>query len=475
MNISIKKTSGSFSKENSIIIADKKTEFKSFNLSEKEIQYAQDQIKAGVELITINQYSRLVYLVIIHNQADKNKSLEKYRVVGNNVLKLVNAAKIESITLVDAENQAEETLAFAEGMALGNYQFLKYFSDAKKKKNSLKSINVFGKKISEQAIEELEIIVRATLLTRQLVDEPVGYLDASQLAKEFQSMGKEAGFKVEVFNKTKIKALKMGGLLGVNKGSIDEPTFSIMEWKPKNAKNTKPYVFVGKGVVFDTGGINIKTSGMGTMKCDMGGAAAVGGAIYAIAKAKLPYHVIGLVPATDNRVNGNSLVPGDVITIFDGTTVEVLNTDAEGRLILADALSYAKQYKPELVIDLATLTGAAVRAIGNYGIVGMGNADEKTKNSLIASGFSVHERVVDFPFWDEYAKELKSDVADLKNQGSPLAGAITAGKFLEHFTDYSWYHLDIAGPSFNEKTDSYRGKGGTGTGVRLLFDFIKKQ
>ncbi len=475
MNTSIKKATSLSAKSNCIIIANKKSDLKGFEISEKEFQFVQEQIKKGSELISINQYSRQIYVVVINEVEEKNKSLEKCRIAGNNTLKFINASKIDSVILIDSENLPEHTLAFAEGMALGNYQFLKYFTDAKKKKNALKSINIIGENITEQAIAELEIIVHATLLARNLVDEPIGFLDAAQLAKEFQGMGKDAGFKVEVFNKTKIKALKMGGLLGVNQGSIDEPTFSILEWKPKNAKNKKPFVFVGKGVVFDTGGINIKTSGMVTMKCDMGGAAAVGGAIYAIAKAKLPYHVIGLVPATDNRVNGNSLVPGDVITIFDGTTVEVLNTDAEGRLILADALSYANELKPELVIDLATLTGAAVRAIGNYGIVGMGNADEKTKNSLIASGFSVHERVVDFPFWDDYAKELKSDIADLKNQGSPLAGAITAGKFLEHFTNYPWYHLDIAGPAFNEKTDSYRGKGGTGIGVRLLFDFIKKQ
>jgi leucyl aminopeptidase len=212
---------------------------------------------------------------------------------------------------------------------------------------------------------------------------------------------------------------------------------------------------------------------MDTMKCDMAGAAAVSAAMFAIAKAKLNVHVIALIPATDNRPGENAYTPGDVIHMFDGQTVEVLNTDAEGRMILADALAYAKKYKPELVLDFATLTGAAAAAIGQYGIVCMGNADEKTKNKLKESGLNVHERLVEFPFWEDYGKLIKSDIADLKNIGGPVGGAITAGKFLEHFTDYNWMHFDIAGPAFLSSNDQYRGKNGTGVGVRLLFDFIQ--
>jgi leucyl aminopeptidase len=204
----------------------------------------------------------------------------------------------------------------------------------------------------------------------------------------------------------------------------------------------------------------------------MGGAGAVISALYAIAKAGLPVWVVGLTPCTDNRPDGNAIVPGDVITISDGTTVEVLNTDAEGRLILSDALVYARKYKPEFVIDLATLTGAAARAIGRYGIVAMSNTiDDFEKLKL--SGNHVHERLVEFPLWDDYFELIKSDIADIKNIGGVVGGANTAGKFLEYFTDYPWVHLDIAGPAFTETMDSYRGKGGTGSGVRLLFDFIK--
>ena len=212
---------------------------------------------------------------------------------------------------------------------------------------------------------------------------------------------------------------------------------------------------------------------MDIMKCDMGGAAAVSCAIYAIAKAKLPIHIVGLIPATDNRPGGNAYAPGDVVTMFDGTTVEVLNTDAEGRMILADALTYAKKYKPELVIDAATLTGSAMRAIGPYGSVVMGTASDKTFNKLQDSGEKTYERTVRFPFWDEYAEEIKSPIADIKNLGGASAVAITAGKFLEHFTDYPWIHIDIAGPAWADNDSGYLSKGGTGTGVRLFFDFVK--
>jgi leucyl aminopeptidase len=268
----------------------------------------------------------------------------------------------------------------------------------------------------------------------------------------------------------------MGGLLAVNAGSIDPPSFSIMEWKPKNAKNKQPVILVGKGVVYDTGGLTIKPTpgGMDTMKSDMAGAAAVIGAMYAAAKNKLPVHVIGLVPATDNRPGERAMAPGDILTMYDGTTVEMLNADAEGRLILADALAYAKKYKPQMVLDLATLTGAAARALGHLGIVYMGTADKKQKTALENSGLSTYERLVEFPFWDEYAEMLKSDIADLKNvSGGNAAGAITAGKFLEHFTDYPWLHLDIAGPAFLSSGDSYRSKGATGVGVRLLYNYLK--
>lgn len=212
---------------------------------------------------------------------------------------------------------------------------------------------------------------------------------------------------------------------------------------------------------------------MADMKCDMSGGAAVVGAMYAIAKSKLPVHVVGLVPATDNRTGEDAYVPGDILKMYNGKTVEVLNTDAEGRLILADALAYAEKYNPKLVIDIATLTGSAHAAIGHYAIVGM-NSKAKTDFKLLQeAGEEVFERIVEFPFWDEYGDLLKSDVADLANIGGKYAGAITAGKFLENFTESPYIHLDIAGPAYMDKQWNYWPKGGTGVGVRLFYQFIK--
>lgn len=412
---------------------------------------------------------RTVWAFQISKDLDDHERAEKMRLAGNSLALKANALGIDRVQL-HGPHQAH----VAEGTILGNYQFLRYFSDAHKRRNALVQIEV--QDANDSDILGVQCATMGTLFARDLVNRPVIDLTATQLAQEAKEAGKRHGFSVEVLEKKQIESLKMGGLLGVNYGSPEPPTFTIMEYKPEHATNEKPIIIVGKGVVYDTGGLSLKPSNfMDTMKSDMGGAAAVLGTMSAVAEAKLPVHVIGLVPATDNRPGLNAVTPGDVITISDGTTVEVMNTDAEGRLILSDALHYAKRYNPELVIDLATLTGAAARAIGRYGIVGMTNADPKQMSDLQDSGYRTRERVVEFPFWDEYKDLLKSPIADLKNIGGPEAGAITAGKFLEHFTDYPYIHLDIAGPAFLNKRVGYQVEGGTGIGVRLLFDFLSKK
>jgi leucyl aminopeptidase len=363
------------------------------------------------------------------------------------------------------------TFDLAEGLALAGYRYTRLLSKKAKDAWTLEHIEVVG--LSAADAKKLEVTIAAVSEARDLINTPVLDLTAVGLAQRTVVLGKLFGFKVNVLNQAKIESLKMGGLLGVNRGSLDPATFSILEYKPNNAVNSAPYILVGKGVVYDTGGLSLKPSNsMDTMKCDMSGAAAVIGTFCAVAGQQLPVHVIGLIPATDNRPGGNAITPGDVLTISDGTTVEVLNTDAEGRLILADALHYAKKYKPQLVIDLATLTGAAARAIGPNATVAMGNAGRPAWDALQASAERTHERLVEFPFWDEYNDLLKSEIADLKNIGGAEAGAITAGKFLEHFTDYPYVHLDIAGPAFLDQPWGYYGKGGTGVGVRLLTDFL---
>ncbi len=445
-------------------------------LTKDEIAFTKKNFEQENKSVEFNKLSHWVFVQMIDSKPSVDSTKEMARKSADLLLTTINKQKLSAVAILDYSKNEVLALPFAEGMALGNYQFLKYFKEKKKKANSLTEIKIISTVIDQKSVDQLNILTQANGVARTLVNEPLSYLTAEKLSEEIKLLFKETDAKVEVLNKKKIESLKMGGLLAVNKGSIDPPTFNIIEYKPENAVNKKPFVFVGKGVVYDTGGMNIKTEDhMNDMKCDMAGAAAVTGTLYAIAKAKLPVSVIGLIPATDNRVDGNAYVSGDVIYMYDGTSVEVLNTDAEGRLILADALAYAKKYNPELVIDLATLTGSAQRAIGHNGSVAMGTKSEIEMKLLSESGYRVHERIVEFPFWEEYDEEIKSPIADIKNLGGPTAGAITAGKFLAHFTDYPYIHLDIAGTAFLDKKDSYRGLGGTGVGVRLLFDFIKQK
>lgn len=406
-------------------------------------------------------------------KATGNAEMERLRKAGAVLCGKLNADKEKEAHIFNLDAEAKNALALAEGLMLANYKFDKYLKERETKANTLKSFALSGDGSAQ--FNELQILADAVYTARNLVNEPVNQLNAQGLADAFTSMGNEAGFGTEVWNKVQIESQKMGGLLAVNKGSQDPPTFSIMEYKPSNAKNTQPIVLVGKGVVFDTGGLSLKPTpqSMDYMKCDMAGSAVVAGVLYAVAKLKLPLWIIGLVPATDNRPGENAICPGDIITTYNGTTVEVLNTDAEGRLILCDALAFAQKYNPELVMDFATLTGAAARALGAYGSALMGTADESVKSSVKAAGEKVYERLAELPIWDEYGDEMKGDISDLKNLGKAEGGAQNAGAFLKNFTNYPWLHFDIAGTAFTHAVDSYRGKGGTGVGVRLIVEFLK--
>lgn len=476
MNVLIQKVHRKSTVADTAILIKSNSDLVGLGLNDLERKYVKKEHKDKKEIIEVNRFKNRIYIVYGDTKGSQNSRLESCRKAGNDTLLLLNIAKISRIVVSSVASTKEETFAFIEGMVLGNYQFLKYKTGDNKKQNSLTKIEMYSKGITKKDIEEFQIVMEAVYYARDYVNEPDSYMTAVQLSLEAKALGLSSGAKVEVFNKKKIETLKMGGLLAVNRGSIDPPTFTIIEWKPKNSINSKPYVFVGKGIVYDTGGLSLKPSNsMDTMKSDMAGGAAVIGAMYAIAKSKLPVYVIGFIPATDNRPDGNAYTPGDIVTMFDGSTVEVMNTDAEGRMILADALSYAKKYNPGLVIDIATLTGAAARAIGPQAMVGMKVKSDNEFEQLKHSGDSVHERIVEFPMWDEYAEHLKSEVADRKNIGGVDAGAITAAKFLEHFTDYPYIHLDIAAPSFLNKVDSYRTIGGTGVGVRLFFNFIKSK
>ena len=416
------------------------------------------------DLITLNNLESITFLV------KGNSDAEKMRNLGAKVRNQM-PREVKTVAVI---GESDLSSNFTEGLLLSNYQFLKYFKEKKNMLNALEEV-IVSKEVSDEDCEELENIYAAVSWARTMVNEPVSFLTAEQLAEEIANLSDDASISVKVLEKTQIESMKMGGLLAVNQGSIDPPTFTIVEYKPENAQNEKPIVLVGKGVVYDTGGLSLKPTpnSMDIMKSDMGGAACVAGAIYLAALQELPLHIIALVPATDNRPGLNAYAPGDVVTMFDGTTVEVLNTDAEGRMILADALAYSNKFDPELVIDAATLTGAAHRAVGQHATCIMGNADDKYFTNLENAGNYCYERTVKFPFWEEYGEEMKSPIADLKNLGGPTAGMITAGKFLEHFVKAPYIHMDIAGPAWLDKSNTYRTRGGSGVGVRLLYHFLK--
>lgn len=473
--ITLTKSSRLSTTRDTLVILDSIVQLRNLDLDRNDRQYLSDQLRNDPS-VAVCDVSGKLFMVTLVSKGDRNRLLENARKAGDTMVTKLNAAKRTEAQLVSFQSKAELTLALAEGVVLGGYGFNKYKSDTRSAPTMAK-LGILAKEVTPAALEEMSDILEGTCTARDLVNEPVSFLNALQLGAEIRTLAKSAGFKAEVMERSKIEALGLTGLLAVNKGSVDPPTFSILEWKPKNAVNKQPVVLVGKGVVYDTGGLSLKptANSMDQMKCDMAGAAAVAGAFTAIAKQKLPVHVIGLIPATDNRPGGNAYAPGDVIRMHSGKTVEVLNTDAEGRMILADALSVGERYKPELIITIATLTGAAARAIGPYGTVTMGTAADSEFTKLEKAANSVFERVVRLPFWDEYGEEIKSDVADIKNLGSDTGGAQTAGKFLAHFTTHPYIHLDIAGTAFLSKKDSYRPKGGTGVGVRLFYELIKQR
>ncbi len=414
-------------------------------------------------------YAHQTEIIVISTQ----NGLEDWRCLGGNVTNLLQTNKIETAIIVEFDGSEEQKNAFLEGMILSSYIFEKYL---KKQKAFKIMVTISDSAITAKSLKDLQSLTTSVGMVRTMVNEPLNKLNALSFSSLAEAMAEKFGFETKVLHQEEIKKLKMGGLLGVNQGSETPATFNIFTHKPANAVNEKPLVLVGKGVMFDTGGYSVKVGGnMVGMKADMAGGAAVLGTVAALAMNEIPYYVIGLVPATDNMISGKALVVDDIITMMDGTTVEVLNTDAEGRLVLADALTYAKKFNPQLVIDMATLTGASAAITGTFGVAMAGNSQENM-DKLMVAGDTVYERLVQLPFWKEYEKLLKSNVADLKNIGGPIGGATTAGKFLEHFTDYPWIHLDIAGASYLENKDSdYKQQGASAVGVRLIYQFIQNE
>lgn len=473
MNLELKLTDKINYNSNIVVVVDQDKLDELDFLSAEEIKYVESRVAQKMKIVVVNKFSYQIVLAITSVKEESDYVAEQLRKLGSNVEKTLESLSAGSCGFIC--NLGEfATKAVLEGITLSTYSFNKYFKDKTVKAKKLKTLLIAESSCSAECLAEIVSVGESVFFARNMVNEPVSYLTAPVFADLMKENGEKVGLKVTVYEKEWIESQNMNGLLAVNKGSIDPPRFTVLEWKPENAVNKKPLVFVGKGIVFDTGGISLKPSAfMETMKSDMGGAAGIAGAMLAIARNKLDVHVIALIPSTDNRPDGNAYVPGDVIEMRNGVFVEVLNTDAEGRMILADGLSYASELEPDLVIDMATLTGAASMALAEHAVALMGNADDKSFELLQTAGETECERTLKFPFYEEYGELIKSEIADVKNIGGPQAGSITAGKFLEHFTDYPWMHLDISGSAFVKKNFNYRGSGGTGFGVRLLYRFVK--
>ncbi len=384
-----------------------------------------------------------------------------------------------TVSVLDAGPAAMDRLealgALAEGMTLGAYSYEEFKTD--NTLNKLETVTVVGPggRAVTAALERGRRVAEAVCFARDLVNEPGGSLTPPRFARIAQEVAEREGLEVSVLDLEGIREAELGGLLGVSRGSEQPPRFVEVAYVPAPEVECRGSVaLVGKGLTFDSGGLSIKTgTGMMTMKCDMSGGAAVLGVMSAVSAVAPPVRVTGYIPMTDNMLGGDATRPGDVLTMANGKTVEVLNTDAEGRLVLADALSVACRAEPDAVVDLATLTGACMVALGPK-VAGLMGNNEAWVNQLVDAGERTGERVWRLPLPDDYRSQLESSVADMKNIGGPHGGALVAGLFLSNFVaeGIPWAHLDIAGPAFTDSEDGETTKGGTGFGVRLLLDAL---
>lgn len=368
--------------------------------------------------------------------------------------------------------------AVVEGTILGTYAFAGYGTPSPERPQPIErmAIVLFGAAHQEQVEEGVRagrIIAESTCFVRDLVNRPANYMTPAMLAQAALATAQEVGLRCDVLDEAQMDALGMGALLGVAQGSDQPPRFIILEHQGGDPE-AAPYVIVGKGITFDSGGISLKPGeGMHLMKNDMAGAAATLGILRAAALLKLPINVVGLIAATENLPSGKAYKPGDVLKSLSGLTIEVISTDAEGRLILADALAYAKRYKPKAVVDLATLTGGCVVALGRVAS-GLMGTDEALIQALRRAAEESGEKTWPLPLYDEYAEQIKSEVADLKNSGGREASPIIGGMFLKRFAEgYPWAHVDIAGMVWSEKTQFETPQGATGYGVRLLCQWLR--
>jgi leucyl aminopeptidase len=421
----------------------------------------------------------LSLLIAIGLGKPKGVDALKIQNLGGTLVRRFNAAGVTKAAIAidglkgGTETPAKTAAFVGFGANLGSYRFDRYRTTQKpEKKPTLATLTIMSNRSAEakRAYTPMSKTAAGVFVTRDLVSEPANILFPKSLAAQARKLSK-LGVKVEVLGRAKMKQLGMGALLGVAQGSVHEPQLVIMRWNglPKN-KMRAPIALVGKGVTFDSGGISIKPSGgMEDMKWDMGGSGVVIGTIHALAARKAKVNVVGVVGLVENMPSGTAQRPGDIVKSMSGQTIEVLNTDAEGRLVLADALWYTQErFKPELMIDLATLTGAVIVALGDLH-AGIFSNNDKLAERVTQAGLDVGERVWRMPLLPDYDKALDCDIADMKNIGSRAAGSITAAQFLQRFVNkVPWIHIDIAGVTWSGKDKPTVPKGGTGFGVRLL-------
>ena len=418
------------------------------------------------------------YVVVVGMGNRGDSTSEPYRFASAVAARAVKSAGVRSCAsaLVSLAGSDEEAEMIAQAAVEGTRLALYNFDTFKKEKSPVKLEEYVilaqgAKAAAGKGMKRGAVVADAVMLARDLINTPANYATPTYLGNQAAALGKKHGFKCTIHGLKAIEKMKMGGLIGVAKGSQEEPRFIVMEYM-KGPKSQKPIVMVGKGLTFDSGGISIKPSlNMHEMKSDMSGGAATIAVMTAVATMKLKVNLVGLVPATENMPSGTATKPGDVLTGLSGVTMEVLNTDAEGRLILSDALAYAGRYKPDCTVDFATLTGACMVALGAHCSGLFGNDDELV-GQLQECGMRTGDRLWPLPLFQEYEDDIKSQVADIANIGPRGGGASTAAAFLKRHVTGKWAHVDIAGTAFSDKEKGYIRKGGTGAGVRVMLDFI---
>ena len=433
------------------------------------------------DYFVFNYHSLRPKKIIFINQKDKKDNFENQNIGGKVISEIKSAKEINVIFSNESKTLEDYYFNFFLGCFLKKYSFKKYKTIFKKNENAKEITNLLitslNKIFFNKIINNVENIINGVFLTRDLVSEPPNYLNPEKFVSEIKKLSK-LGLKVEVFDYSKMKKIGMNALLGVAQGSKNLPYFVTITWKPNNSKNKKPLSFIGKGVCFDTGGISLKPAKfMEDMKYDMAGAGAVVGLMKTLALRKAKSYVVSAVALVENMPGGAAQRPGDIVKSYSGKTIEVLNTDAEGRLILADAIYYIdEQYKPELIVDLATLTGAIVVSLGSE-YAGLFSNNDKLSEKLIKAGEIENEKLWRFPLHKNYDKLMDSKIADIQNINySGGAGSITAAQFLQRFlkNNTPWAHLDIAGMAWTKKDLDIIPTGATGYGVKLLNKFVEK-